>query len=97
MAREDLEGIWSARAATRVRVPPTPGGLARRRIVITLTKWLLPAGALLLLASIALWPEFDRAKDRRAWRSSAWQEKSAAYACPMPATMAWTTMAGPTP
>ena len=50
-------------AATRVRVSLSPGGLARRRIVITLTKWLLPTGALLLLASIALWPEIDRAKD----------------------------------
>jgi lipopolysaccharide export system protein LptC len=49
--------------ATRARIPPTPGGLARRRIVITLTKWALPAGALLLLASIALWPQIDRAKD----------------------------------
>ncbi len=52
-----------AAAATRVRPPPNPGGLARRRIVITLTKWLLPAGALLLLATIALWPQIDRAKD----------------------------------
>ena len=37
-----------------------PGGLARRRLVITSTKWLLPACALLLLATIALWPEIDR-------------------------------------
>jgi lipopolysaccharide export system protein LptC len=50
-------------AATRIRVSLSPGGLARRRIAITLTKWLLPAGALLLLASIALWPQIDRARD----------------------------------
>jgi lipopolysaccharide export system protein LptC len=50
-------------AAARVRAPPDPGGLARRRIIITLTKWLLPAFALLLLATIALWPQIDRAKD----------------------------------
>lgn len=50
--------------ADRVRKPPTPGGLARRRAMITLTKWLLPACALALLASIALWPEFNRAADQ---------------------------------
>lgn len=50
-------------AAARVRRLPSPGGLARRRIAITLTKWLLPAFALLLLACIALWPQLDRATD----------------------------------
>ena len=50
-------------AAARVRQPPSPSGLARRRFVITLTKWLLPAFALLLLASIALWPQFERVRD----------------------------------
>ncbi len=52
-----------AAAAARVRRPPSPGGLARRRLVITLTKWLLPLLALLLLASIALWPEIGRLSD----------------------------------
>jgi lipopolysaccharide export system protein LptC len=52
-----------AAAAARVRRPPTPGGLARRRLVITLTKWLLPTCALLLLASIALWPEIGHLSD----------------------------------
>lgn len=32
--------------------------------MLTLTKWLLPLGALLLLASIALWPEIARLKDQ---------------------------------
>lgn len=50
-------------AASRVRRSPTTSGIARRRLVITLTKWLLPAIALLLLASIAVWPEIERATD----------------------------------
>jgi lipopolysaccharide export system protein LptC len=50
-------------AAARIRQPPSPDGLARRRFVITLTKWLLPAAALLLLATIAVWPELDRMRD----------------------------------
>jgi lipopolysaccharide export system protein LptC len=50
--------IVSRRGARRV---PTPGGLARRRWLITASKFLLPAAALLLLASVALWPEFNRA------------------------------------
>ena len=52
-----------AAAATRVRHSPTSSGIARRRLVITLTKWLLPAIALMLLASIAVWPEIERATD----------------------------------
>ncbi|HQT78535.1 MAG: hypothetical protein B7Z80_17440 [Rhodospirillales bacterium 20-64-7] len=43
----------------RVRQPPTPGRIARRRFMITLTKWLLPLVALMLLASIAIWPEIE--------------------------------------
>ncbi len=50
--------------ASRIRRPPTPGGIARRRFVVTVTKWLLPLFALALLSSIALWPEIDRAKDQ---------------------------------
>jgi lipopolysaccharide export system protein LptC len=48
-------------ASTRERVPPTPGRIARRRFVITLTKWALPVAALALLSLIALWPEIDAA------------------------------------
>ncbi len=47
----------------RVRQPLDPNGLARRRIVINLIKWLLPAASLLLLATLALWPEIDRVRD----------------------------------
>ncbi len=34
--------------------------IARRRILITLTKWLLPLAAMMLLALVALWPELER-------------------------------------
>src|ERR1019366_8135671 len=51
-------------AAVRMRFVPTARHLARRRLLINLTKSLLPALALALLASIALWPEFDRVKDQ---------------------------------
>ncbi|MBS0642897.1 MAG: LPS export ABC transporter periplasmic protein LptC [Acetobacteraceae bacterium] len=47
-------------SGSRGRVRHTPGRIARRRILITLTKWLLPAGAMVLLALIALWPELER-------------------------------------
>jgi lipopolysaccharide export system protein LptC len=52
-----------AATAARVRRAPDADGMARRRLVINFTKWLLPAGALLLLATIALWPEIDRMRD----------------------------------
>ena len=42
---------------------PDPGGLARRRVVINITKWLLPAVALVLLSTIALWPQIGRMSD----------------------------------
>lgn len=47
-------------SAPRGRGLITPGRIARRRILITLTKWLLPVCAMVLLAMIALWPEFER-------------------------------------
>lgn len=50
--------------ANRVRRPPTPGGIARRRVLVNVTKWLLPSIALGLLSTIALWPELDRATDQ---------------------------------
>jgi lipopolysaccharide export system protein LptC len=45
------------------RRPPSPSGIARRRLLVRLTKLLLPLAALALLALVALWPELDRAKD----------------------------------
>ena len=57
-------------AAARRRLSLEQGGgfrrvpdarkIARRRRVLRWTKWVLPAGALLLLASIASWPELQR-------------------------------------
>jgi lipopolysaccharide export system protein LptC len=47
--------------ASRARNLPTQRRIARRRRMITLTKWLLPVAAMILLALIALWPEIERA------------------------------------
>lgn len=52
-----------AAAAARIRRPPSEHDLARRRRRILLTKWLLPTAALLLLATIAAWPELDLITD----------------------------------
>jgi lipopolysaccharide export system protein LptC len=49
---------------TRLRALPTPGRIARRRFLITVTKWVLPLAAMVLLALIALWPEIDRATSK---------------------------------
>jgi len=54
----------SAAGAARVRKAPTAYRIAQRRVLVTLTKWLLPVAALLLLASIALWPEIARMRDQ---------------------------------
>ena len=47
-------------ATARIRRQPDPGGLARRRIVINLVKWSLPPASLLLLGTLAFWPQLDR-------------------------------------
>ncbi len=47
-------------AAGRDRRLPTPRGIARRSLMVTLTKWLLPMAAMVLLALIALWPEVEQ-------------------------------------
>ncbi|HUN42289.1 MAG TPA: LPS export ABC transporter periplasmic protein LptC [Acetobacteraceae bacterium] len=52
-----------AATAARMRRPPTRRHLARRHFAITATKFLLPALALGLLSTIALWPEFNRAAE----------------------------------
>ena len=53
-----------AAGAVRARQAPTASRIARRRVVVTLTKWLLPIAALLLLSSVALWPEIARVRDQ---------------------------------
>ena len=57
-AADLLAAAAAARPAADARRhrPAAPGD--------TLTKWLLPIAALALLSSIALWPEFDRAKEQ---------------------------------
>ncbi|MCL2427636.1 MAG: LPS export ABC transporter periplasmic protein LptC [Alphaproteobacteria bacterium] len=57
------ERLLSA-ATSRVRRPPTPAGIARRRFFVTVSKFLLPVAGLALLTSIALWPEIKSAKDQ---------------------------------
>jgi lipopolysaccharide export system protein LptC len=55
---------YLAATSTRIREPLTAGRLARRRWAITLTKFLLPAAALALLTTVALWPEMKRASEQ---------------------------------
>jgi lipopolysaccharide export system protein LptC len=51
-------------APSRRRLPPNAGQLARRRLLVAVAKRVLPLAALALLATIALWPEFESAADR---------------------------------
>ncbi len=56
-------GYLAVESRRSVRRAPSQAGLTRRRWLINGSKFLLPIGALLLLSSIALWPELDRAGD----------------------------------
>jgi lipopolysaccharide export system protein LptC len=49
---------------SRRRTPPSRGALTRRRILVAVAKRLLPLAAVGLLATVALWPEFESAADR---------------------------------
>jgi lipopolysaccharide export system protein LptC len=60
---ERLVGI----AASRLRRPPTPGRIARRRLMILLAKLALPVLALALLTTMALWPELKRSAAQVRW------------------------------
>ncbi|MFB9969275.1 LPS export ABC transporter periplasmic protein LptC [Pseudoroseomonas cervicalis] len=57
-------GLSRTLLPSRARQTLDAGALARRRFAVAMAKWLLPVGALGLLAAIALWPEFDRAEER---------------------------------
>ena len=57
-------GYLTIEGRSRPRRVPSRGGLLRRRWAIAATKILLPAAALLLLASVALWPELEGVSDR---------------------------------
>jgi lipopolysaccharide export system protein LptC len=62
---DSITGGYLAVASRRgARQVPTHSGLLRRRLMINASKLVLPAIALLLLSSIALWPEFDTKSDR---------------------------------
>jgi lipopolysaccharide export system protein LptC len=63
-------GYLLSGAGARDRVPPAPRRIARRRLLINLTKWLLPLAALALLALIALWPEIQDAATESRLRMS---------------------------
>lgn len=58
--RTRLVGIGSSPR----RVAPTARRIARRRLMVAATKWSLPVLALLLLCSIALWPEIARMQEQ---------------------------------
>jgi len=60
---ERLVGI----AASRLRRPPTPGRIARRRLMILLAKLALPTVALALLTTMAMWPELKRSAAEVRW------------------------------
>ena len=45
------------------RKPPSARSIARRRVLVTSAKWLLPVVAVALLSLIAVWPELTRVAD----------------------------------
>ena len=59
-ARERLIGTEPGRR----RSAPSRLALRRRRRMLRLTKWSLPLLALVLLSSVALWPELTRVRDQ---------------------------------
>ena len=56
-------GYLAVESRRAERFVPTPARIARRRWMINTSKFLLPAIAVLLLASIAVWPELNLATD----------------------------------
>ncbi len=57
-------------AASRVRQPPTKRSLVSRRRTVLWTKRVLPVVAVLLLASVAMWPEISRQFDNARFAST---------------------------
>lgn len=57
-------GYLAVVSRKETRSLPTPGGLLRRRWMVNTMKFVLPAAAVVLLASIALWPEFNDVTDK---------------------------------
>lgn len=56
-------GTRLSNLSERRRRAPSPAGIMRRRWLVNITKFVLPAAALMLLGSIVLWPEIQRVKD----------------------------------
>jgi lipopolysaccharide export system protein LptC len=57
-------GYLTIRGSRGGRRVPEPKALARRRWLVNMMKFVLPMGAMLLLSTIALWPEFEQATDK---------------------------------
>ena len=57
-------GYLTVRGKNGPRRVPAPAALARRRWFINATKFVLPMASLLLLSTIALWPEFEHATEK---------------------------------
>jgi lipopolysaccharide export system protein LptC len=57
-------GYLTPSGTGRSRSLPKPRRIARRRFLITVTKWVLPLAAVTLLGLIAMWPQLDRATSR---------------------------------
>ncbi|MXV44118.1 LPS export ABC transporter periplasmic protein LptC [Saccharibacter sp. 17.LH.SD] len=60
-SRDHLQKLDALRKAAfqRIRRPPSPEEMARRKSRLAMAKWLLPAIASVLLISIAAWPEIN--------------------------------------
>ena len=58
------DGRMMTDGANRRRPAPSTRHIARRALMVSLTKWSLPLLALVLLCSIALWPEIARVKEQ---------------------------------
>ncbi len=54
----------AAAGSARIRTAPTASRIARRRVMVNVTKWLLPMAALALLSSVALWPQIQQMRDQ---------------------------------
>jgi lipopolysaccharide export system protein LptC len=57
VGRVQMAGHTNGTHAPRDRFAPQPGDLARRRFLVTATKYVLPLLALGLLTAVALWPD----------------------------------------
>ncbi len=53
-----------AASGTALRHRLSHADIARRRVMVTLTKWTLPVVALALLCTLALWPEVERIQSK---------------------------------